>query len=208
MTELIRVRAASAGWDGAPGLNTFYFVRNPLTNSAQEAADLCVARVTAAFNDAKGIYPLAWSVTIRAEVDFLTAETGQLVDTLTAPGDGVVTGTGGSGFGPLAVALLVRLRTNTFNDGSRVAGRAFLGPMGGFNTPAGGPNAGMIAGGVAFKTALFDVGIGNGPRLNVWRRPRPANPARLDLPARAGMVGEVISMTVSPKWAVLTSRRD
>lgn len=207
---MFRVRAVSTGWNGAPGLNTFYF-SVPTEVPEIDKASLCVARVHVAFTAARNIYPSQWSCQVNNQVDVIDSEDGALTDTLFPDPVAVVTGLSGAGYGPLPAMLLLQLRTTTINDGSRLMGRAFLGPTGAGNDIDGSPHVGAVPLAVAFGEELLDAGLLTNPHLLVWRRPREADETRKTpsaRSARAGMAAEVTSITVPDRFAVLTSRRD
>lgn len=213
MVHIARVRAASNGWPGQPGLNTFYFTgqaAGELEDVNSGDAQLCVDRVRAAFFAGKLLWPSIWSVVVSPDVDVLDDATGELVDSFSVTPPASVAGTNGAAFGPAAAMMLLQLRTSTFSDGSRLQGRAFLGPSVPAADANGSPNAGIITPAVAFGVALLDEGVGDdNPALVVWRRPRAANPdATPPVDARAGSVGRVTSTGVPDRYAVLRSRRD
>jgi len=213
MAFIARVRAASTGWGGGPGLNTFYFVGNSSGTDVDpdaDAADLCVERVQAAFAAGLTLYPSSWQVTVSPVVDVLNPVDGELQDSFSVSPPAAQAGSGGSAFGPTPTMLLLQLRTSTFLDGSRVQGRAFIGPIIPTGDNDGTPNSGALGAGVDMGEALQDAGIGpSNPALVVWRRPRVAVPeATPPVTARVGSYGRVTSITVPNKYAVLRSRRD
>lgn len=213
MAVMYRVRAASTGWAGAPGLNTFYFLRSADPAQATESdATLCANRVRDAFTATNTLWPTQWTVQVSSEVEVLAISTGNLIDSFSVPPIAAISGVSQAGFGPLPACMLVRLKTNTFSDGSRLQGRAFLGPIIPISEANGTPNAGGVAAVAGFGAALLDVGVNGGPSVCVWRRPREAKPVSVLHPngvtARAGMAAAVTSTSAPDKFAVLRSRRD
>lgn len=209
MTFIMRVRAASAGWGGGPGLNTFYFAESAAGEAPLESdATLCANRVRTAFFDARSIYRNSQTITVSPTVDVLETETGDLVDSFSVAPPVAVVGDNVGVLGPTASMVLLRLNTSTFNDGSRLAGRAFLGPISGQSDADGTPNAFISTAVLAMGAALLDVGSPLNPRLVVWRRPRAAAAGPPVVTERPGLFGLVTSYTMPDKFAVLRSRRD
>lgn len=205
--RLYRVRAASSGWLGGPGLNTFYFVAG-LVNPDGAASDalLCANRVRTAFFDGLIAFPSVWTMTVSPTVDVIDAPTGALVNSFSVAPPATLVGTGLNSFHATALCMLLQLRTTSVIDGSRVMGRAFIGPHSAGNDPDGTPQAGLLTAARAIGTALMDPG--GGPNLAVWHRPRKAAAGPPIVTARAGAHALVTSTTVPDKWAVLRSRRD
>jgi hypothetical protein len=115
--------------------------------------------------------------------------------------------------GPLAVGVLVRFHTETFVQGRRLIGKSYFVPIDAEFTNTGAPAASVITRFQAIGDAAFSSGL-TGIFPYVWSRPRPATaigPGRPAGPARAARVGsaaQATSCSVSPKFAVLRSRRD
>lgn len=209
MSQLFRVRAASQGWTGGPGLNTFYFEKAPLDDEDQ--ATLCSARVRTAMFDGRSLFPTSWTCQVNGQVDVIEDTDGELVDGFALAQPELVTGTSVSGYGPTPLMFLLQLRTSDFSDGTNVRGRAFIGPCIVQSDADGTPSSGGIGAVQDIGDALLDVGNPGNPRLRVWRRPRAARAAGGGLPAleqRDGSSHEVTSTTVPNKWSVLRSRRD
>lgn len=205
--EMYRVRAATSGWSGGPGLNTFYFgPAGFLEITSAEDAQLCVDRVRDAFLAANLLYPPQTTCVVSGQVDILESSTGELITTYAVANAAPGPFTGQIGYNPIVTMLLLKLSTNDIMHGHRVKGRSFLGPTATGLNADGTPDAGLIAEANAFGTSLLDVGIGNGPPLVVWHRPKfaPVTHERV----RDGDRAKVISTSVPDKFAVLTSRRD
>lgn len=201
------------GWPGAPGLNTFYFAPHGLVSSTEAVLDdaqLAHDRVHAAFVAGQDIYPSPWIATVSPTVDVLEPSNGELVNSFSVDPSAAVGSTNGADFGPTPAMILLQLRTATFVDGSRIAGRAFLGPCVPTADPNGSPAASILEKAVDFSDALQDAGVTEEPVLVVWRRPRLADAEHLPEPvtARDGSIAKVTSITVPDKYAVLRSRRD
>jgi len=193
---MIRVRAVGSGWTGGPGLSTFYFDEGILPIDNAMAVNL-TGRVRAYFDlvrpfTATGI---SWQVDpVIAAVDEATGDLTQEVTSSPAPAP--VTGSGGSVVGPAFVALVGRLRTNSFQGGRRIQGRTFYSPLSAQFTDSTVPETGAQAAQVSGLTALLTTG--GGAPLVVWRRPRPGTP---------GAVFPVTTVASAPEFGVLRSRR-
>lgn len=209
MTDRIyRVRAASQGWTGGPGLNTFYFRDDAGTGAPSGAAALlCVNRVRTAMFDGRTMYPNGWSCQVAGQVDVLEATTGELVAELNVAVPAVVTGTLTDGWGAIPTMMLLRLKTDIINDGRRISGRAFLGPVGRVLDTDGSPQTAAAGTANAVGVALLDTGATVVYPV-VWRRPRLAVEGPPEVTARAGMSARITSTNVPDKFAVLRSRRD
>lgn len=208
-----RVRLVSSGWQGGPGLNTFYFAGQAagvLEDIAATDVQRCVDRVHNAVVAANILWPITWRGTTSPTMDVLDAATGELVDSFTAGAPPVTAaGNGAAGFGPSVAMMLLQLRTNTFSDGSRLAGRAFMGPVNPSSDGDGSPTIELYTRTALFGTALLDEGIGaENPSVVVWRRPRLASAGPPAISARAGSIGRVTAFTVPDRYSVLKSRRD
>lgn len=207
MPMVYRVRAASTGWSGGPGLNTFYFAPSGFIEDATQAdADLCAARVRNSFASCTLIYPPTTVINVDESVDVLETETGELINNFIAPAQANVVGGGLAGYNATAVMLLARINTATIMDGHRVKGRAFLGPVSNGVDADGTPQVGLLNQVTAFGNSLMDVGVGNGPALCVWHRPRPASAEHPV--ARIGGRATAVGVSAVDKYAVLRSRRD
>ena len=208
MAIIHRVRAVSTGWTGGPGLNTFYFREGAGTVADAAVAQLGADRVRAAFVEMQGIYPNGHSIVVDPVVDALEDTTGTLVNSFGVTPPAAVPGIGGPGYGPLPSMLLASLITSGVVAGSRVAGRAYLGPILNSVEGNGTPTAGQLAAVTAFGVAMRNAGP-TGPALVVWSRPFPGQVAPLTpKPARLGSSHAVTAITARDFFAVLRSRRD
>lgn len=198
MALIGRVRVASSGWSGAPGLNTFYF-QNDSDPSVFTTGDaqVCVDRVRGAINSNAGLYPGQWTAVVSPDVDVLTAGSGVLATTFSVTPPTGLTGTGGSNYGPIAAMLCTRLHTADIRDGHRIGGRWYLGPLAQGADADGSPQAAKTALALSVGTMCNVVSAG-APRLVVWSRPKNA---------AGGVAALVTSVTVKDTFAVMRSRR-
>lgn len=199
MSLMYRVRVATTGWGGAPGLNTFYFVDSADDTVADTAgAQECVDRVHAAFNDLRMIYPGSTTFTINPAVDVLTAASGELsVSFGTDPGAPFVGG-GEGGYGPAAAMVCLTFTTDSVINGHRVRGRSFFGPLIGDSDANGTPVAFEITRAEGFGASLGYT-TGEPVAQVIWHRPTGG---------AGGVAARVTGHAVKDQFAVLRSRRD
>lgn len=206
--QLMRVRLASRGWTGGPGLNTFYFRSSsavggdPTLSDAQLAHD----RVRDAFAGHPLLYPPSHMLSFLPDVDVIDALTGALVTSFAVNTIADTPGQGLANYGPTPTMILLRLNTNTVLDGARLQGRAFLGPTSAGTDPDGTPDAGIAGQARLIGLGLLDGGAGDFPPLVVWHRPKRDKVTHAI--TRQGGSGVVISTSVPDKFAILRSRRD
>lgn len=194
---MLRIRVASSGWPGGPGLSTFYFT-TPLQDVA--AAARCVAGVQAMYaGHIRLISPSGVIFQVSNQVDVITAATGAIVDTLIVPVQPPQPAPGGSDFAPPAIAVLVQLRTDTFIAGKRIRGRVFLSPLKATVIGGGGQVDATVQSGTESTWNGMIAALAAGDLYVVWHRPK------LGL---GGQALPVVSATVPAKFSVLRSRRD
>lgn len=194
---MLRVRTKSAGWDGSPGLTTFYF-----DSAATTPGDIqsLVDRVRQYFEASKALYVPVHTFTVDPEVALIDPATGNQTDTFVAaaapPG---VVGTGSGFLMPPSTMMLLRLLTAKFVAGRKVQGHSNAGPpCTAVLSVDGTPSPGALLVLQTAGTALADVG-GASPDLLVWSRPTVL---------RAGTTATVVGTSVPDKFSVLRSRRD
>ena len=190
--NIMRVRAVLAGFNGGPGLSTFYFGDSTgLLNQA--SYDLSTQRVIDAFTAGAALFPTAWSATIDGQVDIIDEATGLQVDQASGH-NGTVPGNGSVGTQTASpVGLEARWLTAGNVAGKRVKGRTFLVPV---NSQAdegnGTPSALGVGRATSFANAMRAAG-GHGP----WSR-RPSAGRSPGSPFRA---------RVRPAWGRSTAAR-
>lgn len=202
-----RVRVVLSGWTGGPGLSTFYFAGS---ETAPEAED-DVTRVQTAITAAAVIWPSSITAQVSNVVDVINPVNGALTDSFTVTTQDPIPGEQApSDIAPPVCAILLRLQTGTFSDGSRIQGRTFFSPIAGlFAETDGTPHSTALDAVQACGDELIDPGLGEST-LVVWRRERLADPDHLPHPVthRDGSAALVTSTSVADKFAVLRSRRD
>ena len=204
---MIRVRVASTGYVGAPGLSSFYF--SPSAETLGDAA-AASARVRTFFNAISASFVTTTVFTVNPQVDVMSPTTGAvtnslIVDTPELPVAGVASATLAL---PPQVAVLIQWRSNTFEQGRRLAGRTFLSPLSGQMSTAGVVTAASRT--IVLNAAVALLGPGGPADLNlvVWRRPRAVRTLPTVQVARVGSVARVVTVGVPTKFATLNSRRD
>lgn len=183
-------------WSGisAPGFSSHYF-------------DVAGGGTPQQVNDAVGTFWGALDDFIAVGISWSTAPEVRQINEVTGALQSVspVTPAAGAGIDagamlPLAQGL-IRWNTGQIENGRVVKGRTFVpGPVEDSNDGAGLPNAAYIAGLQAPATALATSLHG----LVVYRRPVFD---ALGNRTRDGGLEDVISGTISPSWAYLSSRR-
>lgn len=195
--NMYRYRAVLSGWDGAPGLTTWYarFAAIPIISDVQGFADLIAAAYT---SFKSGLVP-GLSISIESDVGVVRDTDGELQDVATITPPGAVTGSGTDARNSRATMVVAQLHTDLIARGKRVRGRHFHGPMVSLICdPQGNVDSAyrsLVQGAYGGVTDL------TGGRLVVWHRPSSAG-------ASDGDSGFVQSVTVTQKPGVLRSRRD
>jgi hypothetical protein len=193
MTSLSRVRAVLTGWQGGPGVSTFY--------TTDPVAFLPALR---AFYDAiKAALPSEVSVSFPGTGDIIEDTTGALTSTWTATAPGGVVGAGAGNYSAPTGAT-AQWNTGAVIGGHRLVGRTFLVPLASSAMASDGTlGTGILTPFATAAAAL--VAAGGGTIFRVWHRPRVNHPT---LPDTQGNNAVVVSGTMRDIAAVLTSRRD
>lgn len=209
MAQMLRVRAASQGWNGGPGLSTWYFVDSSDPTSTDTGLALAaVESVQTGLSGAVGIFPTTWSIQVSNVVDVLDPANGDLTGSYTVDAQDALVGTGGSAFGPIECMLVGRLLTDDIVNGHRVSGRQFIGPTIPGTDANGSPNSTLLTAG--HNLAVYNAGgTGGAPEQVVWSRPVEADSTHVPpIAGRSGSHHKVTGASVADKWGVLRSRRD
>lgn len=201
MTTLARLNVVYSGWAGGPGINRLVFSPGvPAIQWNEEGVGDLLDDVLTCYNVLAPIF--GNGVIIRPD-DYVT-----LFDSESGQATGVVTSaTGTDTIGPnsnqqgeaTATMILARFKTDVWQNGRRIQGRSFLGPISGHQIDGGGKvQATALA---LIEEAYTGLTSGIGARLAVYSRGK-GNPATM------GTYGDVVSATGWSKAAVLRSRRD
>lgn len=202
--SVLRVRFVTSGWQGGPGLNTFYF--RPLEAIAlQSDATEAASRVRAFFSAISGnsgIFPGSWTGNLDPGVDLINEESGALIRGFDGIDSTPLVGASGQQTGPANVTLLLQMATSGVVAGRRVRGRANLGPLVP-NASSGGSVVGAFRTLVATAAdANLDVTISRAISHVVWSRPKTGTGARV------GSLHDVLEYNVPASFGTLRSRRD
>lgn len=204
MAFMYRVRARWDGFQGAPGLSTFYF-RGTTSPVNLTDAQTVAGRVRGAFDVYKTALNTTQTITVDPAVDIIDDADGALEGSIGVTPPAVVTGTGIGGTGPTEVQPGLILNTGDIADGRRVRGRSFLGPIIGSQTNVVAPSTSINNLLDAFGVALITVTpLTADPFCVVWHRPVFTG----GTVTRAGSSFRVTSAVHASKWWVLRSRRD
>lgn len=190
-----RIKVTWTGFQGAPGVSTFYSLNayNDLT------------QLHTFFAAVAGMLPADVRISFSGTGDILDETTGALTGSYAWDTPADVVGTNASDYAA-PVGMIVDWETGVVQDGHRLRGKTFLVPLSGdmFATD-GTPDASAVGTLQGAAAALAENGD-----LVVWHRPRAAKP-EVSIPAvtsRAGGYASISSATVPDLAAVLTSRRD
>jgi len=206
MAVMYRIRVATSGWVGGPGLNTFYYqdAADPTVHNST-GAQACVDNVHAALQVLAPLRPTSHSTLVSPEVDVLDPSNGELQASYVATGPAAIGGAGGGSYNAIAIGLLCRLVTAGIVAGHRVKGRAFFSPI----TPDPEANGTPLASAITIVQNTGDAlrfTAGNVEELVVWSRPVTVATETVDV--RSGSAHVVDSVVCPDKYVVLRSRRD
>lgn len=198
MANIQRVRVALTGFQGGPGVSTFY----ALDGSA------LMAPLRAFYDSLKTVIPNDVQIMVESSGDIIDPATGGL----TGAWVGVPSTTvGGEAAGSYAapVGIIARWLTPVVADGHRLKGRTFIVPLAGNQFDTSGQPLFSIVDGLRVAAQTF-VNAAS-PNFIIWHRPfagsaaTPGHPAR---PAHIGTTAIVTGSSAGTKAAVLRSRRD
>lgn len=196
MASMLRVQAEGTGWTGGPGLTTFYFDPGVAAIDATMATGV-TGRVRAYFDALKAYTLPAIGWQVDPVVQILDPATGNLTGEVTAgSAPSIVVGTGTGAVGPAFVAVVGKMRTNSFFGGKRIQGRTFYSPLGSAYTDSTQPEGALQAAQVTGLNAVLTAA--GGPAQVVWHRPKNGS---------GGFMAVVITVSSSNTFGVLKSRR-
>lgn len=188
MATIRRIRTVMTGVAGTPWYLNWHFTM--VTGTAQDAVD----NVAAFWDDIKGQINEDVTITVEGDIALIDDTNGDTVGAESAS-DSVVAATGTGDVLPPATQTLLFLNTGTFLNHRQVRGRVFVpGLIEAANAPDGTPAPAFLAAQVSAAEDLMAASSTSGP----WRVLSKAN----------GQSLVVESVTGSPKFAILTSRRD
>jgi len=201
MPQIYRTRIALSGWEGAPGLNTLYWSGGTLTgtpSSSQVAA--YHEEIGDAWATIGGYCCDSWTYLVETTVDIIDVESGNIIGIIESDESAPTWSQGTGTISKVArnTVLNIAYGTDVWNNGRRLRGRTFFGPL---NAEALGEDGQILSSCVsAVEDALVAITSGVGPRLAVYSRPKA--------PTNEGFYGDVVSVLCRSKPGSLTSRRD
>lgn len=135
---MLRVRAVTNGFTGAPGYNNFYFegTESTVAGSAHQA-------VVAFFQSMASVLSNQVAVTVESEVPVIDPASGSITGLHNIPQQ-TVSGTWGTAHSPSGVTLVCQWLTGTFVGGRQVRGRSFISGLGDVGEGSQSVPAGVI----------------------------------------------------------------
>jgi hypothetical protein len=199
MPAIARIRVNLSGFQGAPGLNTWFGLATgedePTGSEVAEFSD----QIRAMYNSLKAYLANGVTAVPVDQVDIFEVSNGNLVGRLSVGPTWSIASTDASSPVSRATQAKLRLTTNQIVGNRILQGGPFFGPLG--DSALGGD--GSLA--TAFRTAVPGAFGGMldviGMRSAVWSQPGPGNDG-------VGEFGYVQSVSVGTLPAVLRSRRD
>ena len=202
MTQIMRVRVTMNGWQGAPGLLTYYFRPNQVTLPGD--ATNATTRVRAALAVLAPVFPIATTLQVSGVCDVLEDTTGALLTSAGVAAPAVVPGTAAGSIGPPQVMAGLAMDTGAVVDGRKLRARSFLGPLASSFTATGLPSASLLTTVNAYAVALLTVAPpAAATPIVAWHRPRKATAL---LPFRAGTSSPVTTAAAVTRFFTLRSR--
>lgn len=210
MARVAKIKAVLEGWDGAPGVNSWYFTS--VGGLAPDAAgvEALAALMMSAYDDLKGYIVGGVRINIDPAAAVYEVETGDLVAVHGTGTHTEVVGGATTNFAQLsrATQINVRLQTDAIVGNRILAGRHFIGPCGNNAIGFDGKVKAEVA--TAVETAYAGMLDIAGPhRLVVWSQPKPARTGSSGkpLPAQVGAFGYVQSADAQAVPGTLRSRK-
>lgn len=211
MASIFRINAALSGFTGAPGVNSWYWVRSVgIGDLSPTQVGLAANAMRAFYNALLTQYPQDVKITVEPFATVLESTDGSVRDLVgTSPAPAVVSGGGAGSQTSRATQMCLNLRTAVPVRRRLLRGRMFLGPLdNGAISDTGAIQAGSATGTIS----AYGANILNLVEVKhvVWSRPvfqkrtDPDDPLVVKEP---GQVGQVESVDVKPLPAVLRSRR-
>lgn len=198
MAVINRVRVVLSGFQGGPGMSTFYCL-DPAT---------FLPSLRAFYQAIADDFPAVVTITFPTGGDIVDSTSGVLTGSWATAAPAPVVGTY-TGAYAAPVGAVVNWLTGSIINGHRVVGRTFLVPMAaGVFENNGTLNPSAASGLVAASTAFVTAAASN---FVIWSRPRAAGvplPVKPVQAARAGGHVPVTGHLVPDLAAVLRSRRD
>jgi hypothetical protein len=182
---MLRIRVAWGNITNGPAVSTFY-----TTGSVQSDANTATTAVASLMTSLQPYIVSGGNWTLQTSVEVIDPSTGQVTGLLTSP---ATTGNGSDANDllPFAAQGLVQLHTGVIINGRELVGRVFLPGATEQRNTNGAPNS-------TYRAAIsgaFQTYASNLVNAVVYSRTHQ-------------QMHNIVTVTSSPKWAILTSRRD
>jgi hypothetical protein len=202
MTDFLRYRPVLGGFIGAPGINTFNGEMDVIPQASD--AQAWATAVRAVYNALSNYLANGVTVTFPGEVTAHNEATGELTAVYGVTPPAVITGSASAieSQESRATQLVVALATDQIRDGRRLAGRIFIGPVGGGALGSDGQVTSSCR--TAVQSAFSGVLDSPGPELVVYGPPKESGPNS----GSPGLKGTVTSVTVRTVPGTLRSRKN
>lgn len=201
MPSIARTRVQINYDNGGPGVTTWYWSGGfPSGGDLESILEDAHNEIAQVYTELRAYIPSNVTMLVQPDVDVVDVVSGEITGVIVS-GDGELTvvGTNNSSQVSRGTQVCVNLRTDQWIKGRRLAGRHYIGPIGGGVVG----NDGRIspATQTTFQTAYTSLTSGVGARLAVYSRPNLAT-------GKPGQYGDVVSTKTMDRPANLSSRRD
>lgn len=209
MALIGQIQVVLYGWSGGPGVNTFYLANLAGTDPASHANDFA-SQMHACYTALAPHCPGGVNFAVQSVMKVFDVETAALTAVVPLDDRDPIAGTGNGSAAQesRATQCNVKLLTDRIVGNRVLAGRHFIGPIGG----------NCLDGQGHITTGFADVVIGayagmldilGGTRLAVWSQPKEERPSANGgtLPAQVGAYGLVQSVAPQSIPGTLRSRK-
>lgn len=204
MAEVLRLTVDLNGWQGAPGMNTWHFLRSDSLNFDEEHVNSAVSMLQTCYTWWQPHLLNGMTCALRTEAQVFEPAEGTLTDFADIEFPWTVNGAGLDTALSRATMAVSKEMTLKVYDGRRLNGRHFIGPLNGNAiTNAGQLNASVIQAVIDGLSGMTQLPLNT--RLAVWHRPKKDEDGNL---VRVGGAAFVNAVSCMSKPGVLRSRRD
>jgi hypothetical protein len=201
-TLIGRMRVALTWPDGGPGVNTVYFTTGTggTANDWDNAAAQFYGELAASYQAMHGAMVVSCRWEVEDAVDIIDVASGNIVNQISAGNQNLYGMGGDTGQNQSrATQVFVNFGTDVWQDGVRLRGGLYYGPIGGIALTGAGEVTQGTRDNIEDNFVALTSGVG--PRLAVYHRPKPGT-------GEAGYYGDVITVRCKTRPAILKSRRD
>ena len=196
MTALSRIQCSWLGFQGAPGVSTFYS-----TGVTEPISDIATF-----FSTFEAVLPSQVRIVVPNQGDVIDDATGTLMGTWSTGTATTVQGAG-SAIYAAPCGSMVHWITSGIVAGHRVSGRTYLVPLSGLAYAVDGTMVDATR--AVIQGAADALVAATTTVLQIWSRPAAARTVGTTVhPARVGSSHSILGGQVPDKLAVLRSRRD